>query len=362
MPEVVDWPMGGESNALLTRAMGHLREGRLVVFPTGSGYTIVVSTLLPDAVDAFFDAMDDSAQEHLVLGQPLEIIDWLPYFSGVGVRLARKFWPGPLNVVCGAGLDQGVFRRLPEVVKGRLTPNYREVGFRIASHEGIRLCKQFMGTPLLAAETFWNSAKQIVDACGEKVALVIQDNDGHSQPDTIVRVHGRDWQLLKEGAITAREIKEAAPCRILFICTGNTCRSPLAEGLCRKLLADHFGCPQNQLFENGFLVQSAGLAAMMEEAATPEAVAMAREHGADLADHVSQPLSIELLQDADFVFAMTAGHLRMLQGIRGLAARLLSTEGDDVADPIGGTPEIYRACASQIKNYLEVLVPEFLEC
>jgi L-threonylcarbamoyladenylate synthase len=361
MPEVVDWPMG-ESNALLTQAMGHLREGRLVVFPTGSGYTVATGALAPNAYLALDQGIGSEPPLHLLLGQAVEIFDWLPTFRGVGPRLARRFWPGPLTLVSGTGLDRGLYPRLPEPVRKRLAP-HRKLSFRLAHHEFIQQCSQSLGMPLLAAETSWSSLEQIAASCGDKVPLIIKDEQTpFSQSDTVVQVHGRDWQMLKEGAIAAREIKEAALCRILFICTGNTCRSPLAEGLCQKLLADHLGCLPEQLLENGFLVQSAGLAAMMGEEANPEAIAIAREHGANLADHVSQPLSIELLQDADFVFAMTAGHLRTLQGIRGLTPRLLSPEGNDVADPIGGSPEIYRECASQIKNYLEVLVPEFLEC
>src|SRR5207253_3189276 len=108
------------------------------------------------------------------------------------------------------------------------------------------------------------------------------------------------------------EIEEAAPCRIVFVCTGNTCRSPLAEGLCRQLLADHLRCAAEELGKRGFCVQSAGLAAMIGAEATPEAVAAAAELGADLTGHGSRPLTIEMLLQADRLFAMTASHLRML--------------------------------------------------
>src|SRR5579859_6473201 len=127
-------------------------------------------------------------------------------------------------------------------------------------------------------------------------------------------------------------------CQILFVCTGNTCRSPLAQALCARLLADRLGCEPIDLPERGFHVQSAGLAAMMGAAATVEAVAVARELGADLTGHKSQPLTPELLARTDYLYVMTQAHLHILASL-GLSGRpilsLLSSQGEDIADPIG---------------------------
>src|SRR5262249_43476051 len=101
-------------------------------------------------------------------------------------------------------------------------------------------------------------------------------------------------------------------CHILFVCTGNTCRSPLAQAMCARLLADRLGCEPADLPARGFSVQSAGLAAMIGAEATAEAVAVAREMGADLSGHKSQPLTRELLAQTDLLFTMTQAHLHIL--------------------------------------------------
>jgi protein-tyrosine phosphatase len=239
----------------------------------------------------------------------------------------------------------------------------QQLGLRLTDHPAARKIAMHMGMPVLAATTPWITPDQVSESLGDKVGLIIQDGRSpFAQPDTVVQVEGREWHLLCAGAIPAEEIEEAAPCRIVFVCTGNTCRSPLAEGLCRKLLADQLRCPPSELAKHGFLVQSAGLAAMMGAEATPEAVAVAREYGTDLTGHGSQPLNMEMLLQADRLFAMTASHLRMLDGVRGVTPRLLAPAGEDVADPIGGTAEVYRECASQIRSHLEKLLPELLEC
>ena len=204
---------------------------------------------------------------------------------------------------------------------------------------------------------------QVVEALGARVALVIQDGrTALGQPDTVVETQGREWRMARVGAIPANEIEEAALCRIVFVCTGNTCRSPLAEGLCKKLLADKMGCTSADLRRHGFCVQSAGLAAMMGAEAAPEAVTASRGFDVDLSGHQSQSLTVEMLLHADRLYAMTGAHLRMLDGIRGVTPRLLSPAGEDVADPIGAPADVYRDCARQLYSYLEEILPELLEC
>jgi protein-tyrosine-phosphatase/tRNA A37 threonylcarbamoyladenosine synthetase subunit TsaC/SUA5/YrdC len=361
MPEIMDWPQG-EALAEVSRAGQYLREGRLVVLPTESVYMVAASALAPGGLAALDKAIGNETALTLLLGQAAQVYDWLPFFRGVGVRLARRFWPGPLTLASGTGIHQGLLPRLPEPVQKRLAPR-RQLRLRLPDHAAARKTALQLDMPLVAAATPWITPEQVATAVGDKVALIIQNGRvPFAQPDTVVEVHGRDWQVLHEGAIPAAEIEDAVPCRIVFVCTGNTCRSPLAEGLCRKLLADRLGFPPAELFQQGFFVQSAGLAAMIGSEATPEAVAVAQEHGVDLSMHGSQPLTIELLLRADRLFAMTAGHLRMLHGVRGVRPRLLAPDGEDVADPIGCAPEVYRDCARQIRSHLEARLPELCEC
>ena len=160
----------------------------------------------------------------------------------------------------------------------------------------------------------------------------------------------------------ADSVEKSVLRRVLFVCTGNTCRSPMAEALLKRLLADRLGCAPAELPERGFLVQSAGLSTMMGAPASADAIAAVAALGADLSGHCSQPLSLELLL-ADHIFAMTYSHLEMLTGLglEGMPTpQLLSPGGDDVFDPIGAEPEVYRACAETIWAHLQKRLPEIL--
>ncbi len=147
------------------------------------------------------------------------------------------------------------------------------------------------------------------------------------------------------------------------MCTGNTCRSPLAAGVCRALLARRLGCTEGELPARGFVIQSAGVAAVPGDAASPEAVAAARVYGADLAGHRSRQVTPDVLAGATDVLAMTHGH-GVLLALRypndAGRVRLLGGPGGDVPDPIGGDAAVYEACAASVVRYLERHIAEWV--
>ena len=149
---------------------------------------------------------------------------------------------------------------------------------------------------------------------------------------------------------------------VLFVCTGNTCRSPLAEAVCKRLLADRLNCSPDELEARGFVVNSAGVMAYPGEAASEGAVIAAGELGADLGPHRSRPVNPELLANATHVVAMTAGHLSVLAArfpnVGPTAVTLAG--GEDIPDPIGGELDEYRACARAIADHLDRFITGWL--
>jgi protein-tyrosine phosphatase len=135
----------------------------------------------------------------------------------------------------------------------------------------------------------------------------------------------------------------------------------MAEGLFRKVLADRLGCSEDELPDRGYTVASAGLAAGHNMPAAREAVDAAREYGANLIGHASQPLTAELLEQCDRVFTMTRGHMDSILIARpDLADRvsLLAADGSDISDPIGSGPDEYEQCCREIIGHVRAVVDE----
>jgi protein-tyrosine phosphatase len=143
---------------------------------------------------------------------------------------------------------------------------------------------------------------------------------------------------------------------ILFVCTGNTCRSPMAEALMRQRLADRLDCSVDEVEDHGLLIASAGIAAMAGGRSSPGAMDVMRERGLDLSCHESQPLSDRLIKYADIILTMTSGHRNAILAQWPEASgrtMVLCHDQSDVSDPIGGSTELYRRCAEQIESQLE---------
>ena len=134
--------------------------------------------------------------------------------------------------------------------------------------------------------------------------------------------------------------------KLLFVCTGNTCRSAMAA----VMMADI--AEKNDL---DVLCDSAGVFAEIGAPATDEAIRAMQKRGIDLSGHRTKPLTDELITMADIILVMTAAHKKLIEGIAGDKVFTLTEyaggEGD-IPDPYGGDDEEYELTAAAIYDAL----------
>ena len=355
-PPIVEIGARTPSDDLAQRVRAALDAGELVALPTETVYGIAARADHPEALRRLTE----------VKGRPPELgYTWhvpdaraLEPFASLRPltrRLAERFWPGPLTLVL-----EGVPKGLELAARDGWT------GVRAPAHDATRELLAALSFPVVMTSANRHGepplvrAGEIADRFAETLSLVVDGGASRlAEPSAVLRVGRGRFEVLRRGLLELASLQRAAGLRIGFVCTGNTCRSPMAEVLARGLLAERLGAREAGvgIERFGFEVGSMGLAASNGAPASPLAVDVCAARGIDLSPHRSRAATPERMRDFERIYAMTGAHL---QGVRALlppqrtnSIELLDPRGADIPDPIGGVRADYERCLERLTRALE---------
>jgi len=354
----------------IPQAVEVLTRGGVVAFPTETVYGLAAAPGVDGALDKLNDLKQRPADKPYTvhIGSENQLRIYVPNPPWAAKVLSRKAWPGPLTLVIDLSEDQD--RQCREKFGPLYDKLYHDqsIGLRFPDHPvAINLLKN-CNFPIVAPSANPADlppsldAQQVEKYFGDRVDLILDAGEvRYAKASTIVKISPCGYKVLREGIIDAGSVDRLMNFNILYVCSGNTCRSPMAEVLARRVFPRLLNCQPEDLPRMKINIASAGTFAARNMPASRSAVATMKKMGLDLSNHRSQPLTPSLIAQADIVFVMSREHKDFICDlVPGMVNRIKLLSETGVADPIGGSEQEYMNCARIIENLVEARLKELL--
>jgi len=318
-------------------------KGGIVALPTETVYGLAVLSSSKEAVKKLYEIKKrDLAKPFSLCVANKEgaffLFSPLPPY---GFRLAEKFWPGPLTIV--------FYDRKGE----------RKIGVRVPAHKTLVKILEEVKEPVclpsanISGEREVTTSREVEEIFSQKIDLLVEAEPPlYNKASTVVDLTFHPVKILREGVIASKEIIETfVRKRILFVCTGNTCRSPLAEFLLKKYLSQY-----DPFAEKRYEISSCGITAPQGASLSLEEERILREYENIEVSHYARKVERNFLLSSDLIFVMEKKHKEFIVQLEPLLEPRIFLLGkflpqeQEIPDPIGKPFEFHLEIYNLIKE------------
>ena len=332
--------------SLVKQAVDIIRKGGIVALPTETVYGLGVCAGKRSAVDKVY-ALKKRPKDKpfsLALGSINKAIrDYFDTLPPFGYRLIEKFWPGPLTIVYYAPDDKRIGVRIPSNAITNEILN--ELGDAV-----------YLPSANISGQKEAMSAPEVESTFGSQLDLIVDGGKcAYSKPSTIIDLTSSPFKVLREGVVLERDIvRTFIRKRILFVCTGNSCRSPMAQFILHKYLKE-----VRPYFDDRYEIISRGISAPEGLKASSSVVNILKEdEGLDASKFFAQRLDRFTILSSDLIFCMEDSQVKYVLELEPKAEgrvfnlkKFLSAEAEkDIPDPVGRNLAVYREVYLLIKE------------
>jgi len=329
----------------LTEAAGMLAKGGLVIIPTETVYGIAADGSNKKTLERLCRIKQRPCDKpfSLLIAKKEKIEELCQDIPVLAYKFMHKFWPGPLTIILKSKEGGTLGVRMPD----------DEVALGVIEMAGVPVVcpsANLSGKPAPV-----NFQEAIQDLQGEVDLAIDAGPTRLKQESSVVDLTVQPIKFLRVGAIKEEELESVIRKKsVLFVCTGNSCRSVMAKAWLQKLMKEK----NRQDVE----VLSAGIMMMAGLGASQETIEVLKREGIDVSSHSSQRISPELISRCDLILVMEKLHeeriLEMAPQVKNrlfLLKEFAKIEGNhlDIPDPIGKSFEFYERTFSLIREAVE---------
>src|SRR3989338_1972103 len=335
---------GFPEEGLIKEAAEVLRRSGLIAFPTETVYGIAANYLDKTAIDKLYSIKKRPRSKpftfHIAKFETLRELEIV--LSDRALNIVNKFWPGPLTIVA--------FNKKKEKIGIRMPRNKVAIAFINGS-----------GVPVVAPSANISGEKpavssaEVFSALNGSIDIILDAGTAEiGLESSVLDVTTEPFTVLREGSLSKEDL--LADWHVLFICTGNSCRSVMAKAVLEKLLKE-------SALYGKVRVDSAGTGAYQGIPAAPNTIEVIKEEGMDVSMHKGKAVTVELLRKSDLIFVMERAHRDIiLNRLPGIDSKIrLLKEDREIPDPIGKPVEEYRRVRDIIKQEVEDIFLELFQ-